>query len=310
MGERRIAKEGTLLEQRVVERLIVVANHLADYRQVGALGLQYHQPTLTPSASAPRHLAHHHEGMLVGAKVGIVEHGVGVENAHHRHVVEIEALGNHLRANEHVGLASAMLLTVLAMTIERWLALKTATGTGALPKFVANIKSALNANDFAKAEQLCNKQRGTVANVVLASLNAYKSMESGANASLKKAQKVAKIQQAHEEATQLEMPTLTMNLPIIATIVTLGTLTGLLGTVTGMIKSFQAMGEGGGADSAALSVGISEALINTAFGILTSWCAVVSYNTFTNKVDKLTYALDEVGYSIAQTYEANHAEEA
>lgn len=203
-----------------------------------------------------------------------------------------------------------LLLTVLAMTIERWLALKTATGKGALPKFVANIKAALNTNDFAKAEQLCNKQRGTVANVVMASLNAYKSMESGANASLKKAQKVAKIQQAHEEATQLEMPTLTMNLPIIATIVTLGTLTGLLGTVTGMIKSFQAMGEGGGADSAALSVGISEALINTAFGILTSWCAVVSYNTFTNKVDKLTYALDEVGYSIAQTYEANHAEEA
>ena len=32
-----------------------------------------------------------------------------------------------------------LLLTVLAMTIERWLALKTATGTGALPKFVANI---------------------------------------------------------------------------------------------------------------------------------------------------------------------------
>ena len=48
----------------------------------------------------------------------------------------------------------------------------------------------------------------------------------------RQAQKVAKIQQAHEEATQLEMPTLTMNLPIIATIVTLGTLTGLLGTVT------------------------------------------------------------------------------
>ena len=34
------------------------------------------------------------------------------------------------------------------------------------------------------------------------------------------------------------------------------------------------------------------------------------YNYFTNKVDKLTYALDEVGYSIAQTYEANHTEEA
>ena len=135
-------------------------------------------------------------------------------------------------------------------------------------------------------------------------------MESGANATLKKSQKVSKIQQAHEEATQLEMPTLTMNLPIVATIVTLGTLTGLLGTVVGMIRSFSALSAGGGADSAALSAGISEALINTAFGIGTSWCAVVSYNYFTNKVDKLTYALDEVGYSIAQTYEANHTEEA
>ena len=203
-----------------------------------------------------------------------------------------------------------LLLTVLAMSIERWMALKTAFGKGALPKFVANIKSALNANDLAKANQLCDQQKGSVANVVKASLNAYKDMETGANANLKKAQKVAKIQQAHEEATQLEMPTLTMNLPIIATLVTLGTLTGLLGTVTGMIKSFSALSAGGGADSAALSAGISEALINTAFGIATSWCAVVSYNYYSNKVDKLTFALDEVGYSIAQTYEVNHTDEA
>jgi len=202
----------------------------------------------------------------------------------------------------------SLLLTVLAMTIERSLALKTAFGKGALPKFVANIKAALNANDFAKAQQLCDQQKGSVANVVGASLKAYKEME--ATSGIKKAQKIAKIQQAHEEANQLEMPTLTMNLPIIATIVTLGTLTGLLGTVVGMIKAFSAMNASGGADSAELASGISEALINTAFGIGTSWCAVVSYNYFTNKVDKLTFALDEVGYSIAQTYEATHTEEA
>lgn len=203
-----------------------------------------------------------------------------------------------------------LLLSVIALSIERLLALRTAFGKGSLPKFVANIKAALNANDFKKAQDLCDKQKGSVANVVYASLNAYKAMNDGANASLKKSQKVAKIQQAHEEATQLEMPTLTMNLPLIATIVTLGTLTGLLGTVTGMIRSFAALAAGGGGDSLALSAGISEALINTAFGIATSWCAVISYNYFTNKIDKLTFALDEVGYSIAQTYEANHADEA
>ncbi len=201
-----------------------------------------------------------------------------------------------------------LLFTVIALSIERWLALRTAFGKGKLPQFVANIKAALNANDFAKAQELCDKQRGTVANVVGASLRAYKEME--ATAGMKKEQKIARIQQANEEATQLEMPTLQMNMPIIATIVTLGTLTALFGTVVGMIRSFAALAAGGGADSQALSLGISEALVNTASGILTSWVAVVAYNYYSNKIDKLTYALDEVGYSIAQTYEANHAEEA
>ena len=201
-----------------------------------------------------------------------------------------------------------LLFTVIALSIERWLALRTAFGKGKLPQFVANIKAALNANDFAKAQELCDKQRGTVANVVGASLRAYKEMEG--THGMKKEQKIARIQQAHEEATQLEMPTLQMNMPIIATIVTLGTLTALFGTVVGMIRSFAALAAGGGADSQALSLGISEALVNTASGILTSWVAVVAYNYYTNKIDKLTFALDEVGYSIAQTYEANHAEEA
>ena len=201
-----------------------------------------------------------------------------------------------------------LLFSVIALSIERGLALNTAFGKGKLPKFVANIKAALNAKDFVKAQELCDKQRGSVANVVGASLRAYKEME--AVSGIKKAQKVAKIQQAHEEATQLEMPTLTMNMPIIATIVTLGTLTALFGTVVGMIRSFAALAAGGGADSQALSLGISEALVNTASGILTSWVAVVAYNYYTNKIDKLTFALDEVGYSIAQTYEANHTEEA
>ena len=201
-----------------------------------------------------------------------------------------------------------LLFSVIALSIERGLALNTAFGKGKLPKFVANIKAALNANDFVKAQELCDKQRGSVANVVGASLRAYKEME--AVSGIKKAQKVAKIQQAHEEATQQEMPTLTMNMPIIATIVTLGTLTALFGTVVGMIRSFAALAAGGGADSQALSLGISEALVNTASGILTSWVAVVAYNYYTNKIDKLTFALDEVGYSIAQTYEASHTEEA
>ena len=201
-----------------------------------------------------------------------------------------------------------LLFSVIALSIERFFALRTAFGKSSLGKFVINVKQAITAGDMAKAQQLCDKQQGSVANVVGASIAAYNEMENTPN--LKRAQKVAKIQQAHEEATQLEMPTLQMNMPIVATIVTLGTLTALFGTVVGMIRSFGALASGGGGDSLQLSEGISEALVNTASGILTSWVAVVSYNYYSNKIDKLTYALDEVGYTIAKTYEANHADEA
>ena len=201
-----------------------------------------------------------------------------------------------------------LLFSVIALSIERFFALRTAFGKSSLGKFVINVKQAITAGDMAKAQQLCDKQQGSVANVVGASIAAYNEMENTPN--LKRAQKVAKIQQAHEEATQLEMPTLQMNMPIVATIVTLGTLTALFGTVVGMIRSFAALASGGGGDSLQLSEGISEALVNTASGILTSWVAVVSYNYYSNKIDKQTYALDEVGYTIAKTYEANHAEEA
>ena len=201
-----------------------------------------------------------------------------------------------------------LLFSVIALSIERFFALRTAFGKSSRGKFVISVKKAIVAGDMAKAQELCDKQQGSVANVVGASIAAYKEMENTPN--LKRAAKVSKIQQAHEEATQLEMPTLQMNMPIIATIVTLGTLTALFGTVVGMIRSFAALASGGGGDSLQLSEGISEALVNTASGILTSWVAVVSYNYYSNKIDKLTYALDEVGYTIAKTYEANHADEA
>ena len=231
-----------------------------------------------------------------------------VDGDRENHVKDGNLLGLIYKGGIVVPVIITLLFTVIALSIERWLALRTAFGKGQLPKFVANIKQALKDGDFAKAQKLCDDQRGTVANVVGASLKAYKEME--ATSGLKKEQKIAKIQQAHEEATQLEMPTLQMNMPILATIVTLGTLTALFGTVVGMIRSFAALAAGGGGDSLALSQGISEALVNTASGILTSWGAVIAYNYYTNKIDKLTYALDEVGYSIAQTYETNHTDEA
>ena len=217
-----------------------------------------------------------------------------------------DLMGTVYKGGFVVGLIITLLLSVIVLGVERFLAIKSASGKINLAKFTAQVKDAVKAQDFGKAKDLCAKMQGSVANVVLASINMYETVEK--DDTLKKSQKISKIQQAHEEATQLEMPTLTMNLPMVATIVSLGTLTALFGTVLGMIGSFQALSAGGGADSMALSAGISEALVNTASGILTSWVATVVYNYFSNKIDKLTFALDEVGYTIAATYDSNHHE--
>ena len=197
-----------------------------------------------------------------------------------------------------------LLLTVIVLSVERFIAMLSVKGKGSVDKFVAAVKAALEKGDIAGAQALCEKQRGTVASVVSSALIRYGEVENDSN--LTKEQKIEAIQKQLEEAAALEMPAMQQNLPIVATMTTLGTLVGLLGTVLGMIKSFQALATAGAPDSVALSTGISEALVNTAFGIATGALAVISYNYFSNRIDNITYAIDEVGFCIVNTFAATH----
>lgn len=216
----------------------------------------------------------------------------------------VDLWGTVYKGGVIVPILQTLLLTVIVLSVERWIALSSAKGKGNIAKFVAGVKACLKKNDIESAQELCKKQKGSVAAVVSAALVRYKEMDM--NTTLTKEQKVATLQKEVEEATALEMPALQQNLPIVATLTTLGTLVGLLGTVIGMIKSFQALAASGAPDSTELSTGISEALINTAFGIATGAFAVISYNFYTNKIDNLTYAIDEIGFSIVQTFQATH----
>jgi biopolymer transport protein ExbB len=92
------------------------------------------------------------------------------------------------------------------------------------------------------------------------------------------------------------------NLVILSTCASIAVLIGLIGTVVGMIRAFSAMAQAGAPDTVALATGISEALINTFFGILGSTLAIILYNFFSAKVDGLTHSIDEAGYSIVQTF--------
>ena len=152
-----------------------------------------------------------------------------MNNDPNNHPLPGNFLGTIYKGGIIVPVIQTLLLTVLALSIERYFALRSAFGKGSLAKFVANIKAALAAGDIKKAQEICDKQRGSVANVVTSTLRKYEEMEK--NTSLPKEQKLLAIQKELEEATALEMPMMQQNLPIIATITTLGTLMGLLGTV-------------------------------------------------------------------------------
>ncbi|AZI19629.1 MotA/TolQ/ExbB proton channel family protein [Chryseobacterium taklimakanense] len=193
------------------------------------------------------------------------------------------------------------MITVIVFSIERMIVLGRAKGNGNLDNFVLKVRSLLNQNRIDEAIEECDRQRGTVGNVVREGLTTYKILAN--DTTMDKEQKMAALNKSIEEATTLEMPMLEKNMMILSTLGTVATLVALLGTVIGMIKAFFALGSGGGTpDSAALSIGISEALVNTALGIGTSAIAIILYNFFTSKIDGLTYKIDEIAMSIQQSF--------
>jgi biopolymer transport protein ExbB len=208
------------------------------------------------------------------------------------------------RGGKLVPLIMSYLIIVIVFSIERFVVIGKASGTSNVDAFVRKVQTFLNAGNIDAASAECDKQKGSVANVIKSGLKKYREMES--EVTLDVDQKTLAIQKDIEEATSLEMPMLEQNLTVIATLVSIGTLTGLLGTVFGMINAFAALGASGSASQTALSNSISEALVNTALGISTSAVSIIMYNVFTSKIDKLTYAIDETGFSIVQTFAASH----
>ncbi len=191
------------------------------------------------------------------------------------------------------------LLMVVVFGIERFMVISKAAGKGNLDKFMTKVQSNITTGDIDGAIDACDKQQGSVANTIKAGLVKYQAVKAEGFSSEEATETIHK---EIEEVTSLEMPMLEKNMTIISTLVSLGTLAGLLGTVTGMIKAFAGLAGGGGADSAELANGISEALINTATGISTSALAIVVYNYFTSKIDTLTYSIDEAASTIVNTY--------
>ncbi len=240
---------------------------------------------------------------ILGAESGFKTKGTGWFWPEHKGPKD--ALHRIYEGGIIVPILIGMFLMVIVFSIERFLTISKALGSGSIADFIRKVQYHLANRNVDAALSECDRQRGSVANVMKAGLRRYKEMITEGGISTE--QKVIAIQKEVEEATALEVPMLQKNLVFLSTITSVGTLVALLGTVIGMIKSFGALGEaGGGSDSSALAIGISEALYNTALGIGTSAIALIMYNVFTTKIDSITYGIDESGFTLTQSFASQY----
>jgi biopolymer transport protein ExbB len=191
----------------------------------------------------------------------------------------------------------ALSIMVFTFIVERILSLRRAEGKGSLQKFLRDVVEHAKERKFEEAIELCKRQQGAAANVLLAALERYLVVQ---RRGLSIEKQVAEVKRMIEEATALETPVLEKNLLAISTIASIATMVGLFGTTLGMIRSFQALASTGAPDAVQLSLGISEALVNTAGGLFAAITAIVAYNVFVNKVDNMTFMLDEAAFEIVE----------
>jgi biopolymer transport protein ExbB len=195
------------------------------------------------------------------------------------------------------------ILVLVIFVFERAITLRKVKGKASLESFVYNIQELTAKDKIEDAIAACDVQKGSLANVTKAGLVRYRDLQK--DASLERDQKITSMKQALEEASALELPMLSKNMVILSTLASISVLIGLIGTVLGMIRAFAALAQAGAPDALALSTGISEALINTAFGITGSTLAIVFFNYFSSRIDSYTFKIDEAGFSLTQTFAAS-----
>jgi len=199
-----------------------------------------------------------------------------------------------------VALLIALLVMLVAFVLERVFTLRKARGTASVQSFFKKVVEYLKQGNYDGAMAACDKQRGSCANVLRAGIERYSQIKD--NAAINVEKRLSETQRAIEEANALEVPLLERNLIALSTIASIATMVGLLGTTIGMIRAFNATGHaaGGVIDATALATGISEALVNTAGGLVNAIFGIVCYNFFVNKVDAFNYTVDEAAYEVVQ----------
>src|SRR3990167_4066965 len=150
-----------------------------------------------------------------------------------------------------------------------------------------------------------NYRYSHLAKVVLAGLQEYQFQQESGGA-LDRSDVMDTVRRAIQRASALTSSDLKKGVPALATIGSTAPFVGLLGTVIGVINAFVGIGATGTGSIGAVSVGIAQALIETALGLFVAIPAVWFYNYLSNRLEYFNVEMDNssselVDYFIKKT---------
>ena len=176
----------------------------------------------------------------------------------------------------------------IAIMVERWLTYNAARNQSR--QFAPKVAAALRDNRIDEAIAISDRHKKShLAMVVNAGLQEFQAHQAGSDIP---GTTMDAARRALQRATALKTAELKRGLSGLATIGSTAPFVGLLGTVIGIISAFQGMSAAAGSGISAVAGGISEALIETAFGLLVAIPAVWAFNIFQNKVEGFTIEMD------------------
>lgn len=172
----------------------------------------------------------------------------------------------------------ALAIPVLAILVERILYFRRiATDED---KLFARVKGAIEKGHFDEALAICDTVEAPIGGLIRAGIE---------NRSLSESD----LKEAVRDAAVKELPLIERTIPAVNVIAGIAPMVGLLGTVTGIINSFNVLGEFGAvSDPSVLAKGISEALLTTAAGIVIAVPAMVAYAWLSGKANAVIGRLE------------------
>jgi len=169
-------------------------------------------------------------------------------------------------------------IVTLAFTVERLMYFQS-SGVD-VRRFMNELASHIKAGNPRAALDFCQRSNTPVARVM--------------------AQAVMNMNRSHDElgqrvdtAIELEQVEMERNIGVLGTMANIAPLLGLFGTVVGIIRAFADIARTGSGGGAVVAMGVSEALLTTAAGIIVAVIATVFFNMFVRRIRTRTAQLED-----------------